>query len=197
LRLAVVSPFVDRRHGTERALAEVLERLARNEHCEIHLYAQRVRGSRRCSAARQPTRGTPGRSSGIKCHLPPGPPSLAIPLLVLVELDLSAPGIAGSTDFGSTWWFHLELTVLDADVVIVSPALFPIAFQEFCPRRVTRSGKVPSFFRAASIGGAYYALLAGFGTPHLREPESFACLPSPQRNRHAPRRLFFTGRMSA
>src|SRR5438876_10449520 len=44
LRLAVVSPFVDRRHGTERALAELLERLASNEHCEIHLYAQRVDG---------------------------------------------------------------------------------------------------------------------------------------------------------
>jgi glycosyltransferase involved in cell wall biosynthesis len=42
LRLAVVSPFVDRRHGTERALAELLERLARNYGCEIHLYAQRV-----------------------------------------------------------------------------------------------------------------------------------------------------------
>jgi UDP-glucose:(heptosyl)LPS alpha-1,3-glucosyltransferase len=42
LRLAVVSPFVDRRHGTERALAELLERLARQKHCEIHLYAQRV-----------------------------------------------------------------------------------------------------------------------------------------------------------
>jgi UDP-glucose:(heptosyl)LPS alpha-1,3-glucosyltransferase len=42
LRLAVVSPFVDRRHGTERALAEVLERLANNYGCEIHLYAQRV-----------------------------------------------------------------------------------------------------------------------------------------------------------
>src|SRR6266478_5939099 len=42
LRLAVVSPFVDRRHGTERALAELLERLARTYHCEIHLYANRV-----------------------------------------------------------------------------------------------------------------------------------------------------------
>src|SRR2546430_7462089 len=42
LRLAVVWPFVDRRHGTERALAELLERLARKEHCEIHLFAQRV-----------------------------------------------------------------------------------------------------------------------------------------------------------
>src|SRR5215831_18785949 len=42
LRLAVVSPFVDRRHGTERSLAELLERLARDYHCEIHLYSQRV-----------------------------------------------------------------------------------------------------------------------------------------------------------
>jgi glycosyltransferase involved in cell wall biosynthesis len=42
LRLAAVSPFVDRRHGTERALAELLERLAGNYGCEIHLYAQRV-----------------------------------------------------------------------------------------------------------------------------------------------------------
>ena len=44
MRLAVVSPFVDRRHGTERALAELLDRLVRDKHCEIHLYAQRVEG---------------------------------------------------------------------------------------------------------------------------------------------------------
>jgi UDP-glucose:(heptosyl)LPS alpha-1,3-glucosyltransferase len=42
LRLAVVSPFVDRRHGTERALAEILERLARDYRCQIHLYSERV-----------------------------------------------------------------------------------------------------------------------------------------------------------
>ena len=42
MRLAIVSPFVDRRHGTERALLEQMERLARDYHCEIHLYAQRV-----------------------------------------------------------------------------------------------------------------------------------------------------------
>jgi glycosyltransferase involved in cell wall biosynthesis len=44
LRLAVVSPFVDRHHGTERALAELLERLASRYGCEIHLFAQRVEG---------------------------------------------------------------------------------------------------------------------------------------------------------
>ena len=42
MRIAVVSPFVDRQHGTERALAELLERLARDYDCEIYLYAQRA-----------------------------------------------------------------------------------------------------------------------------------------------------------
>lgn len=42
MRLAVVSPFVDRRHGTERALAEMLERLSERHEWEVHLYAQRV-----------------------------------------------------------------------------------------------------------------------------------------------------------
>jgi len=42
LRLAVATPFVDRRHGTERAVAELIERLAEKYGCEIELYAQRV-----------------------------------------------------------------------------------------------------------------------------------------------------------
>jgi glycosyltransferase involved in cell wall biosynthesis len=42
LRLAVVTPFIDRQHGTERALAELLDRLRRDYACEIHLYAERV-----------------------------------------------------------------------------------------------------------------------------------------------------------
>jgi glycosyltransferase involved in cell wall biosynthesis len=42
LRLAVVTPFIDRQHGTERALAELLDRLSREHGCEIHLYAERV-----------------------------------------------------------------------------------------------------------------------------------------------------------
>ena len=42
MRLAVVSPFVDKQHGTERVLAELLERLALKRQTKIHLYAQRV-----------------------------------------------------------------------------------------------------------------------------------------------------------
>jgi UDP-glucose:(heptosyl)LPS alpha-1,3-glucosyltransferase len=42
LRIAVLSPFVDRRHGTERSLAEIVERLVSRHGHEIHLYSQRV-----------------------------------------------------------------------------------------------------------------------------------------------------------
>jgi glycosyltransferase involved in cell wall biosynthesis len=42
LRIAVVSPFVDRTHGTERAIAELVVRLAQTYQCEVHLFAQCV-----------------------------------------------------------------------------------------------------------------------------------------------------------
>lgn len=42
MRLAVISPFLDRRHGTERVVLELTERLVRDYGCEIHLYSQRV-----------------------------------------------------------------------------------------------------------------------------------------------------------
>ncbi len=41
-RIAVVSPFLDKRHGTERCVVEQVERLAREHGYEIHLYCQRV-----------------------------------------------------------------------------------------------------------------------------------------------------------
>ena len=42
MRIAVISPFVDRQHGTERAVAELVEYLAADHKDEIELYAQRV-----------------------------------------------------------------------------------------------------------------------------------------------------------
>ena len=56
LRLAVVSPFVDRRHGTERCLAEQLARFAKQPDAEIHLYAQRVEDL--SNVVRYPTRSS-------------------------------------------------------------------------------------------------------------------------------------------
>jgi len=40
IRIAVVSPFLDKQHGTERCVAEQVERLARDY--EVHLYSNRV-----------------------------------------------------------------------------------------------------------------------------------------------------------
>jgi UDP-glucose:(heptosyl)LPS alpha-1,3-glucosyltransferase len=42
LRLAVVSPFLDRQHGTELCIIEQIERFAHKDHWTIELYAQRV-----------------------------------------------------------------------------------------------------------------------------------------------------------
>ena len=42
MRIAVVSPFVDKHHGTERAVAELVEHLASGFGHEVHLYSQRV-----------------------------------------------------------------------------------------------------------------------------------------------------------
>jgi glycosyltransferase involved in cell wall biosynthesis len=58
LRLAVVSSFVDRRHGTER--------LARDYGCEVHLYAQRVEDLRVSfsETAHDPNRAATGTQAG-------------------------------------------------------------------------------------------------------------------------------------
>ncbi len=42
MRLAVVSPFLDRQHGTELCVSEQIERLARQYHWSIDLYSQKV-----------------------------------------------------------------------------------------------------------------------------------------------------------
>jgi len=155
LRLAVVSPFVDRRHGTERALAEVLERLARNEHCEIHLYAQRVE-----DLAVAPPHGTDPRDSGaIIWHKVPSTPG---PHLLQFLSWFLLNSICRAWDR----WVHglrFDLVVspgincLDADVVIVH-ALFH-RLQELALAERPNSARAPFLRRLHRR--AYYGLLAG------------------------------------
>jgi glycosyltransferase involved in cell wall biosynthesis len=42
LRIAVVSPFLDRRHGTERCIVEQIERFLQKPDCQVHIYSQSV-----------------------------------------------------------------------------------------------------------------------------------------------------------
>ena len=154
MRLAVVSPFVDRRHGTERALAELLERLASKERCEIHLYAQRV------DALSVVQAGVPHpHASGViiwhKVPSIPGPHLLQF----LAWLILNS--------ISRMWgrWFQglrFDLVVspgincLDASVVIVN-ALFH-RLQELAREEIHDLGK-PVFLRRFHRR-IYYALLA-------------------------------------
>jgi glycosyltransferase involved in cell wall biosynthesis len=70
LRIATLSPFVDRRHGTERALAETIERLVRGYGCEVHLYSQRVQDL----AVISPSRDVPSPRPAIIWHRVPSLP---------------------------------------------------------------------------------------------------------------------------
>lgn len=126
LRLAVVSPFLDRQHGTERCIIEQLERLARRNDVEIHVYAQRVEDLRGATRDRKTI-----SSAGILWH--------------------KVPAIRGPHLFAYLWWFlanHLQrfwdsrirglkfdvlyspgINVIDADVIAVH-----IVFHEFYRR---------------------------------------------------------------
>ncbi len=61
MRIAVITPFLDRRHGTERCVIEQLERLSADDEIEIHIYAQRIedlRGVARYKPRDRPQSGT-------------------------------------------------------------------------------------------------------------------------------------------
>ena len=155
MRLAVVSPFVDRRNGTERALAEVLERLARNEHCEVHLYAQRVK-----DLVLAPPRVAPSQDSGaIIWHKVPALPG---PHLLQFLSWLLLNSICRAWDqriHGLRFDLVLSpgINCLAADVVIVH-ALFR-RLQELANEE-SHDSAGPQFLRRLHRR-AYYALLAG------------------------------------
>ena len=164
MRLGVVSPFVDRRHGTERALAELLERLARDQHCEIHLYSQRVEGLELA----QPGDKRARNSGAILWHKIPSIPG---PHLLQFLAWLFLNSLARAWDR----WIHglrFDLVLspgincLDADVVIVHALfhrLWELANEEddnaarhSLPRRLHRR--------------AYYAFLSGLEKQVYKNP---------------------------
>jgi glycosyltransferase involved in cell wall biosynthesis len=153
LRLAVVSPFVDRRHGTERALAELLDRLAHTYQCEIHLYANRVEDLRVSNPGDVLSPGT----GGIFWH--------------------KVPSFPGPHLLKFFCWFYLNrlwrwarhasfdlvlspgINCSDADVVIVH-ALFHRL------RELSQEKTAPSALKTGMLSRihrrAYYSLLTGW-----------------------------------
>jgi UDP-glucose:(heptosyl)LPS alpha-1,3-glucosyltransferase len=165
LRLAVVSPFIDRRHGTERALAELLQRLARNDHCEIHLYAQRVEDL----ALSQPGAVNSQDSGTIVWHKVPAIPG---PHLLRFLGWLFLNSISRAWD---RWVHDLRfdlvlspgINCLNADVVIVH-ALFQ-RLQELA--RKEHADSAQHGFLRRFHQRAYYALLAGLERRIYTDPK--------------------------
>jgi glycosyltransferase involved in cell wall biosynthesis len=173
LRLTVVSPFVDRQHGTERALAEVLERLARVYHCEIHLYAQRVEdltlGQLAANSAQE--------SGAIHWHKVlsiPGPHLLKFVGWILLNSfcrlwDRWIRGVSSDLVFSP------GINCLDADVVLVH-AIFH-RLRELA-KEEEREAAGPNMVRR-SHRRLYYALLTGFERRVYGNPKvSLACVSS-------------------
>jgi glycosyltransferase involved in cell wall biosynthesis len=155
LRLAVVSPFVDRRHGTERALAELLERLARRYHCQIHLYSQRVDDV----VLDDPAVPRVAEAGAIWWHKVPsvaGPHLLQFVSWIAVNGFLRwYYGLFRSSPFDLV--LSLGINCLNADVVIVH-ALFH-RLRELS-REETKDSSTQAGFLLRVHRHAYYGLLA-------------------------------------
>ena len=129
-RIAVVSPFLDKKHGTERCVLEQVERLAREHDYEIHIYSQRLEDVRDVLVFGRTTSGSNElkRNNHIIWH--------------------RVPSIAGPHVLKYVWWFFINhvqrwkdqrfrglrfdlvyspgINCLDADAIIVH-----IVFHEF------------------------------------------------------------------
>ena len=127
MRIAVISPFLDRRHGTERVILEQVERFIAHSDAEIHIYAQRLEDLTGVSRFRSPEK----QSGRILWH--------------------KIPALPGPHLFAYIWWFFANhfyrwrdahfcaltydlvyspgINALDADVIAVH-----IVFHEFYRR---------------------------------------------------------------
>ena len=109
MRLAVVSPFLDRRHGTERCLVEQIERFLQNPGCEVHIYAQSVRDLDVVPfSSRRPGSAVPGRAIWHRV------PSLPAPHLFKFLWWYCANQVLR--------WFHRSFRSLSYDVIF-SPGI--------------------------------------------------------------------------
>jgi glycosyltransferase involved in cell wall biosynthesis len=159
LRIAVVSPFVDRQHGTERAVAELLERLASVYRCEIHLFAQRVEDLRVTRWNTRPVPHHDAEEGVIFWHTVPaiGGPQL---FSFVAWCFLNRWSRWAFTHFrGGKFDFVLSpgVNCLDADVVVVH-----VVFQRLRELALEKSdvdAPASSFLRRLHRR-AYYSLLA-------------------------------------
>jgi UDP-glucose:(heptosyl)LPS alpha-1,3-glucosyltransferase len=124
VRIAVISPFVDKRHGTERAVAELVERLAANYADEIDLYAQRVADLRNLGAEEAAV-----ARNQIRWHrvgATPGPLFLGFPAWLWLNRRARRREIGRSGNSPDVI-FSAGINALDADVILVHAVFHRLA----------------------------------------------------------------------
>jgi glycosyltransferase involved in cell wall biosynthesis len=167
VRIAAISPFVDRQHGTERVLAEQLTLLSTKHGCEIRLYSQAVQ-----DLAVSPD-SPPSASSAVRIVWRPVP-GFRAPHLFSYLFWLAANSVC-------RWWdFHVRrirwdllfspgINSLTADAVAVH-----IVFHEYYRRVIGQLG-----FRGAPLRSwlrrfhrrLYYLLIMKLERRIYRDPK--------------------------
>jgi glycosyltransferase involved in cell wall biosynthesis len=128
LRLAVVTPFIDRHHGTESCVSEQLERFASQFGWEIHLYSQRVDEIQTSAPPAAALESTGGKIIWHKVSDIPGPHLLKyLWWFVANHVRRWRDRQLGKTKIDLT--YSPGINCLDADAIVVH-----IVFHEFFSR---------------------------------------------------------------
>src|SRR5579864_4202062 len=155
LRIAIVSPFIDRQHGTERAVAELCERLAQTYRCEIHIFSQRVENL----GVKPFDSGLATKNSAIYWHKVPritGPHLVQfVGWFFLNRISRWSLSLFGRLSFDLV--LSPGINCSDADAIVVH-ALFT-RLREVSSEAGSIAAGQPGFFRRLHRR-AYYALLA-------------------------------------
>jgi UDP-glucose:(heptosyl)LPS alpha-1,3-glucosyltransferase len=168
VRIAVISPFVDRQHGTERAVAELIERLSAQYQDQIELYAQRVTDLRIDSSSQ----ASENDRAAIRWHRVnsfPGPHLLQF--LGWLMLNRSArernENVTGQK---SKVIFSAGINALDADAILVH-----VVFHRVAELQSSRG----TFGLRALHRKLYYSLLCSLERRIYRNPSVTLAAVSP------------------
>jgi UDP-glucose:(heptosyl)LPS alpha-1,3-glucosyltransferase len=125
VRIAVISPLVDRQHGTERAVAELLDRLSAQHRDTIDLYAQRV-SDLNCSRDSAPGTNSSGQIIWHQVNSFPAPHLIRFLGWLLLNRRARRRHERASHTIPAVV-FSPGINTLDADVILVHAVFHRVA----------------------------------------------------------------------
>lgn len=156
----MISPFVDKRHGTERAVAELIERLAVRYGDDVDLYAQRVADIRSLCRDDEVV-AMPNRIRWHRVGAVPGPLLFGFPGWLWLNRRVRQREISRSRNKPDVI-FSPGINALDADVILVHAVFHRLAELQTADDRVGLRGLHRRL---------YYALLCKLERGIYRDPQ--------------------------